>query len=317
MKVFDRQLNEVSTVTGGFGGINDFEWYPWMNWGERSGCCFATVSKNLPIQLWEIKEEPEACSTVVRSSWVAKDHLDQVSTCHSVTVSPEGKFIVAGGKASIWCFDITRPGGYSLIPRSTISNRKRKDGQTGIISNITFRNDTSNVFAACSFDNSISIYDLRSLQNDAGEKTSSCLSFLGHSFGCSQAKFLSDGWSLVSMGRKERCFKIWDIRKLGDEINCPVVTVILPYTVPSNQRIYFDTDRDDSIVIGSGPNLMRFKNNTQEVLVSGTSIVSSASVNSAQVIAFTEGSRPRRYIDDDDDDDDSSSDGNIFRINIL
>ncbi len=305
VKVYDRQFIEVSGINRRYGGFNDFEWYPWMNWEEGKNCCFVSVSKNLPIEFWTIKSDNSETSTepLVRSSWTAKDHLDQISTCYSVSISPEGQYVVAGGQASLWCFDITRPGGESLIARSTASSRKRKDGQTGVISNICFRKDSSNVFSACSFDGTIGIYDLRSIQHSSEEKIDSCGIFKTHKYGASQSKFLNDGWSLVTVGRKENILKIWDLRKLGQGEVFPVTSILLE-GYNNNQRIYFDSSKDDSVIAGSGAALYRFRNSNREILTRADSTISSVTVASDDgAIAYSEGSRTNRfYIDSDSED---------------
>ena len=314
IQIYDQSLSEISGIGCRYGGFNDYDWYPWMNWSESSGCCFVTTSRNLPVELWNVSSDENSCSSV-RSTWTAKDHLDQVSTCFSVAISPEGKYVVTGGQSSLWCFDITRPGCDSLIPRSTISSRKCKDGQNGIISNIAFRRDSSNVFAACSFDGSIGIYDLRSLQQSQVEHAAACAFFKAHQFGSSQSKFLMDGWSLVSIGRKENVLKFWDIRKLNEDDFSPVTAVVLPFMQRTNQRIYFDSSFDDSVFIGAGNNLLRIKDGVHETLTQSDSTISSVSIALDDgCIAYSQGSRGVRQ--DFNDDDDLKEIIQPFQINI-
>lgn len=280
MECLNAELEFIRTFPGNLNGYNDFEWFPWMNGAEDSSCCFVSVSKDLPIQMWSTR------TGQLRSSWTAKDHLDQVSTCNSVSISPDGRYVVGGGQARLWCFDITRPGSESLIPTSTISSKKANDGQSGIISNISFRKDSTNVLAAASFDGFLGVYDLRANRGSFESKVESCVLFKAHKYGASQSAFLSDGWSLVSTGRRDGLVHIWDLRMPGEGPRRTFSTE----SCSTNQRIYFDVTRDDQIFIGSGKQIQKLKSEAFEVVHQGIATVSSVSISNCGIV-FTQGSR--------------------------
>lgn len=254
-----------------------------MTGSEDSSCCFVSVSKDLPIQMWNTR------SGELRSSWSAKDHLDQVATCYSVSISPDGRFVVGGGQARLWCFDITRSGSESLMPTSTISSKKANDGQSGIISDIKFRKDSSNVFSAASFDGFVGVYDLRANLGSCESKIESCALFKAHKYGASQSAFLSDGWSLVSNGRRDGIVHVWDLRMLD---NGPSRTFNTEGTF-TNQRIYFDINSNDEIFIGSGKRIVKLKSEVieaHEAIHQSTATISSVSISNSW-ITYTQGSR--------------------------
>lgn len=246
---FDKEDNFTfeKDIQGHFSGFNDFEWYPWMNESLPGSDLFVSVSKDLPIQLWSSGEGK------VISSWIAKDHLDQVANCLSVSFSPDGQRVLCGGSDKMWLFDFNRPGNHVIS--NYYSEKKSKSGLRGLISNLNFRFDNTGVFAAASFKGTIGIYDYRSME-------SPCCVFNAHRNGTSQIKFLGDGWSLISAGRRDSSLKKWDLR-MNSFID-PVMEFKLPEINRTSQRIFFDIS-GIRLMTGSTQNLIDFNLESGEI----------------------------------------------------
>ena len=291
-KYINGQFSFDKEIKGHYAGFNDFEWYPWMSESLPGSDLFVSSSKDLPIQLWSSGEGK------VVSSLTAKDHLDQVANCLSVTFSPDGQNILCGGLDRMWLFDFNRPGDHVKSEYSI--EKKTKSGFRGLISNLNFRFDNTGVFAAASFKGTVGIFDYRSID-------SPCCVFNAHRNGTSQAKFLSDGWSLISAGRRDEALKKWDLR-----MNSLVMEYKLPQSIRSNQRIYFDVS-DKSVITGSNEDIVEFELETGEISKSTHmgNVVTSVSANS-NITAFSTGTRNFCFEDEAIDNDNVSVNGIFF-----
>ncbi|KAI7889516.1 WD40-repeat-containing domain protein [Mucor mucedo] len=131
-------------------------------------------------------------------------------------------------------FDVHRPGPDSKkLP--TITKRKSKKGQKGIISCLDFCPDYSGLYAAGSYSQSIGIYD--ETNNEL------CLKLTGFEGGTTQVKFSKDGTLLFSASRHSNDILCWDIRDSANilfQLNRPGKT---------NQRISFDMDATGKYLI--------------------------------------------------------------------
>ena len=275
MKVSKRTEDGIcfqKDIQGHLAGFNDFEWYPWMSEALPGSDLFVTSSKDLPIQLWSSGEGK------VISSWTAKDHLDQVANCLSVTFSPDGQSVLCGGLDKLWLFDFNRPGD-SVINQYSCE-KKAKSGLRGLVSNLNFRFDNTGVFAAASFKGSVGIYDYRSIE-------SPCCVFGAHRNGTCQVKFLKDGWSLISAGRRGASLKKWDLR-MNSFID-PVMEFKMPEINRTSQRIYFDTVDNNRLMTGSARNLVEFDLGTGEIMnsINFDNVVSSVSCKNDAVLVST------------------------------
>ena len=276
------ELELMGKLKGHLSGFNDFDWYPWMNSNLEGSDIFLTSSKDLPLQLWSRNEGKVICS------WTAKDHLDQVANCLSVTFSPDGQKVLSGGEGKIWLFETGRPGENSISQYSTSQNKKSITGQKGIISCLNFRFDNTGVFASGSFKGSIGIYDLRSIEL----KGDVCCVFKAHKNGVSQVKFLNDGWSIISSGRRDDTLKKWDLRML-QEMDSPVSEYKSAHYTKTNQRIFFDSDMTN-LYTGFHNSLIKFDLRSGEIIDSSClgSTVSSVSLdNKCGILAASTGTR--------------------------
>lgn len=292
-----RNLEYTSKFNSHMSGFNDFDWYPWMNSSLEGSDLFLTSSKDIPIQLWSSGEGKVICS------WTAKDHLDQVANCLSVSFLPDGHKICAGGVDKIWLFDTNRPGSNSICDFQTIQSKKCKSGQRGIISCLNFRFDDTGVFAAGSFKGSVGVYDSRTLSDR--NSFAFCL-FDAHRNGVSQVKFLNDGWSIVTAGRRDGTLKKWDLRMMQEVAasKIPVTGYTIKEPVRTNQRIYFDILNDGKLIAGGRNSFVEFETSTGEI-INETSIgntVSSVSIGKETILAVSSGCR-RFEIEDSDSDE--------------
>ena len=111
-------------------------------------------------------------------------------------------------------------------------NRKSHEGQSGPVSSLDCRKDSSGLIVAGTFNGSIGIYDPR--ESASIERVMVIPS--AHEQGISQVKFSEDGWYVYSAARKEQYIKKWDLRN-GKDITC-----YGPRENCTNQRLYFDND---------------------------------------------------------------------------
>lgn len=240
------EVEEIRSIPGHFGGFNDFDWYPWMNDEYQGTDLFIAASKDLPIQLW-------SCSgAAIKGSWFPKDDLDQLSNCSALKFGSDGSKIIAAGDSKLWIFDANRPGADPIHKLNTSSKNLGDERQTGKLSHVTVRKDTSEVFAVGSFNGYVGIYDFR-----VGSMNSHGI-FKSHDFGVSQAEFLSDGWTIISSGRRDEFIKSWDIRMIKSYGFNYTKSYHLKSYEPTNQRIYFDISHSRSIVTGSSCELLEF-----------------------------------------------------------
>lgn len=310
MMTFKQRNNELETtrrINGHMSGFNDFDWYPWMNLSLHGSDLFLTSSKDLPIQLWNSSEGKVKCS------WTAKDHLDQVANCLSVSFSPDGQKIASGGKDKIWIFDTNRPGDNALCEFQTIPKKKSKSGQRGLISCLNFRYDDTGVFSAGSLKGSVGVYDSRTLSDR--NSSAFCL-FEAHKNGVSQLKFLNDGWTILTAGRRDKTLKKWDLRMI--QSNDPISEYIVNEPTRTNQRLYFDTSGEGKLFTGSSESLLEFDILSGELLkemrVGNT--VSSVSMASSEKLAYSTGCR-KFQIDDSESEDQETIILNTISIKMV
>lgn len=70
--------------------IYDYAWWPHMNSMHPNTCCFVSTSKDQPIHLWD------AFNGKLRASYIAKNHVDEVSSAYCLGFSPDGMQLIGG-----------------------------------------------------------------------------------------------------------------------------------------------------------------------------------------------------------------------------
>lgn len=201
--------------------IYDTKWYPFMNAAEPASCCFATSSRDHPIQLWDTAGS-------LRCSYTGYDRFDELDPAQCLSFNSSGDRLYAGSDRMIRWFDVSRPGKfYTDLP--TCKTRRDFMGQKGIISCLGFNPDMSKAYAAGSFANSVCVYaeDVRGCVldiRDVGVGGVTCL------------KWSPCGNRLWIGGRHHPDIACWDVRKLTKELGR------VSRTLESNQRMKFDLD---------------------------------------------------------------------------
>ncbi|CAN1120206.1 Telomerase Cajal body protein 1 [Linum perenne] len=143
--------------------------------------------------------------------------------------------IYAGYNKCIRVFNVHRPG-RDFVQHSTLKGNK--EGQTGVISSISFSPHHGGMLATGSFSQSTAIYREDTIELlyllQFIEKTiwNSCISYMDK-----KVQFSNDGNYLYTGGRKDPYIMCWDVRKAVE-----VVYKLYRSSAQTNQRIYFDVD---------------------------------------------------------------------------
>ncbi|KAF5728641.1 telomerase Cajal body protein 1 [Tripterygium wilfordii] len=207
-------------VVDGGESIYDFCWYPYMSASDPVTSVFATTSRDHPIHLWD------ANSGLLRCTYRAYDAVDEITAAFSIAFNPAGTKIFAGYNKSVRIFDLHRPG-RDFQQHSTLQGNK--EGQTGIISAISFCPTHTGMLATGSYSQTTAIYS---------EDNMELLYVLhGQEGGITQVQFSKDGNYLYTGGRKDPYIMCWDVRKAVE-----VVYKLYRSSEHTNQRIAFDIE---------------------------------------------------------------------------
>lgn len=209
--------------------VYDYCWYPCMTSLQPETCCFVSTCRSHPVHMWD------AFDGQLRCSYRPHDHLDELITPHSLAFSLDGSKLYCGFNKLIKTFHITRPG----KDCQTRQTKGKLGGQTGIISCFAMNPDDK-MFAAGSYSKTIGLY------------SPSCPSAIcvlhGQASGVTQLMYSSDGSKLFSGGRKDNQILCWDVRKLNEVLFC------MNRDVTTNQRMYFDIDRENKFLVSGNQN---------------------------------------------------------------
>ncbi|XP_077986818.1 telomerase Cajal body protein 1-like [Glandiceps talaboti] len=220
----------LTTVVGEL--VYDYTWYPLMNSTDPTTCSFVSSSRGHPIQMWD------AFTGELRCTYRAFDHLDEMTTPHSVAFSLDGNMIYSGFNKMIRVFNTDRPG-RQCEDRPT---HVKKMGQAGIISCIAMNPQQTDMYAAGSFSKSVGVYSEKAAKNKI------VYLLQGHQGGVTHLKFSPDGNLLYSGGRKDPEILCWDLRNPG------VVLYKMVRNADTNQRMYFDIDSTGQFIVSGNDN---------------------------------------------------------------
>ncbi|CAI9736796.1 telomerase Cajal body protein 1-like [Octopus vulgaris] len=209
------------------GTIYDYCWYPGMSSASPDTCCLASTSKNNPVHLWD------AFTGELRCTYRAYDQADEITSAHSLAFSLDGNKLFCGFNKMLRIFDVSQPGRF-CTEQATYS-KKRKNGQSGIISCIAPSPVDMSLYAAGSYSKEIAFYTTSS-------ESMLCM-LKGHKGGVTHIMFSSDGTKLYSGGRKDPEILCWDLRDPG------TVLYVATRQVETNQRIYFDLSHSGQYLI--------------------------------------------------------------------
>ncbi|XP_069776070.1 telomerase Cajal body protein 1 isoform X2 [Narcine bancroftii] len=165
--------------------IYDYCWYPLMSSMASETCFLASSSRDNPIHIWD------AFYGDLRATFRPYNHLDELTSAHSLCFTPDGSQLFCGFDKMVRVFETTRPG-RECEKRPTMA---KKQGQAGIISCIAFSPE-QDLYACASYSKTVGLYS-----RDEG----SVLSLLqGHQGGVTHVVFSPDGNLLYTGGRKLR-----------------------------------------------------------------------------------------------------------------
>lgn len=198
--------------------IYDYCWYPKVNSLDADTCFLASSSRDNPIHVWD------AFYGEVRGSFRPYNHLDELTTAHSLCFSPDGSQLYCGFDKIVRVFYTDRPG-RDCEERPTLV---KKQGQSGIISCFSF-SPCQSVYACGSYSRCAGLYSCQ-------DGTLLALLPTRHHGGLTHLLFSPDGNYLYTGGRKDPEILCWDLREPGK------VVFSLKRNVATNQRIYFDLD---------------------------------------------------------------------------
>ncbi|GCB82000.1 hypothetical protein scyTo_0023049 [Scyliorhinus torazame] len=197
--------------------IYDYCWYPPMSSLAPETCFLASSSRDNPIHIWD------AFYGDLRATFRPYNHLDELTSAHSLCFTPDGTQLFCGFEKMVRVFETSRPG-RDCEKRPTLA---KKQGQTGIISCIAFSPE-HDVYACASYSKTVGLYS-----RDKG----TVLTILqGHQGGVTHVIFSPDGNLLYTGGRKDPEILCWDLRQPGK------VLFSMLRSATTNQRMYFDLD---------------------------------------------------------------------------
>lgn len=197
--------------------IYDYCWYPAMSSMAPETCFLASSSRDNPIHVWD------AFYGDLRATFRPYNHLDELTSAHSLCFTPDGTQLFCGFDKMVRVFETSRPG-RECEKRPTLA---KKQGQTGIISCIAFSPD-HDLYACASYSKTVGLYS-----RDEGI----ALTILqGHQGGVTHVAFAPDGNLLYTGGRKDPEILCWDLRQPGK------VLFSMIRSATTNQRMYFDLE---------------------------------------------------------------------------
>ncbi|XP_041034930.1 telomerase Cajal body protein 1 [Carcharodon carcharias] len=197
--------------------IYDYCWYPVMSSMAPETCFLASSSRDNPIHIWD------AFYGDLRATFRPYNHLDELTSAHSLCFTPDGAQLFCGFDKMVRVFETSRPG-RECEKRPTLV---KKQGQTGIISCIAFSPE-HDLYACASYSKTVGLYS-----RDKGI----VLTILqGHQGGVTHVMFSPDGNLLYTGGRKDPEILCWDLRQPGK------VLFSMLRSATTNQRMYFDLD---------------------------------------------------------------------------
>ncbi|KAM9400695.1 LOW QUALITY PROTEIN: telomerase Cajal body protein 1-like [Salvelinus alpinus] len=196
------------------GTIYDYCWYPKMSSLDPDSCFIAGSSRDNPVHIWDAFNG---------DSFRPYNHLDELTTAHSLCFSPDGSQLYCGFDKTVRVFYTDRPG-RDCEERPTIV---KKQGQCGIISCMAF-SPCQSVYACGSYSRTAGLYSCQD---------GSLLALLPprHHGGITHLAFSPDGHYLYTGGRKDPEILCWDLRDPGK-------VLFSLKKVATNQRINFDLD---------------------------------------------------------------------------
>lgn len=268
--------------------VRSYAWYPHMKSNDPASCCFAGVSRDQPVHLYD------AYTGEIRATYRPYNRLDELESPTTLCFSNNGQQIVTGGFRSermLQIFDLNQPGRDASANLKLGKTKRSKDGQKGLVSALC-SSSAINLLAVGTYSpGSIYLYDARAQSTQVAEVVISGTCVVGHGKshsrkrkhfvhdgdddedavdfsaakikwlqnrargGVTQVEFSQDGMSLFSSSRRSNAILQWDLRKLTSSTFCPCLTSFETDN-DTNQRIGFSL-HDDYLYAAGRDNCIR------------------------------------------------------------
>ncbi|CAI5708497.1 unnamed protein product [Hyaloperonospora brassicae] len=301
----DNTQSRTSLLQANDGGtVYDYAWYPFMSSADPSSCLFVSSSQDHPVHLWD------AYTGGLRATYRAFDHLDELTSAHSVAFNATGTKLFAGFDRMIRFFDLSQPG-RDFCARPLSRTRRSRQGQRGLISTLHFNPDHSKIYAAGSYGGMTCVYT-----EDEGEELLALCDHDGR--GIAQVRFSPCGRFLYTSARCDARIHCWDIRATNEILHT------FNRVADTNQRLEFDLHCGGRyLAAGSRTGrMMLYDVVTGELLdetirlpdcVNGVSFFPDAS---RAIVAVCSGQRHFDLPDDTDNDDNDDNDGSVSQADV-
>ncbi|MGK3760761.1 MAG: hypothetical protein ACI8RD_013079 [Bacillariaceae sp.] len=145
--------------------VRAYTWYPHMKSSDPATCCFAAVSRDSPVHLYD------AYDGSIRASYCPYNGLDEMESPTTLCFVENGTKLVTGGLKTdrlLHIFDINRPGRDHVPPTLKLGKTRRsKDGQKGLVSAMAYSEHRGVIAVGTYSPGSIYLYDLRTYSKSA------------------------------------------------------------------------------------------------------------------------------------------------------
>lgn len=201
--------------------VFDYCWFPKMSSTMPESCCFATTSRDQPLQLWD------AFTGGRFASYAGYGDSEELETATAVAFGHDCSRIYGGYNGLVRVWDVAVPGRSCRKVQLFRRAHSVASGQKGLVSSI---DSCVHGVAVGSFSGSIAVYD-----DNMGSGVILGMHDGGHSAGVTQVKWSARCSQVVAAGRRDKSLSVWDVRMGAGQ---PVM--LLPRDSSTNQRILFD-----------------------------------------------------------------------------
>lgn len=231
LRVFDTPLDDAYTPSlrprtfPQPDAIHSTLWYPTASLYSPETFCFISSVRDAPVRLVDAQDGR------IRGTYPIIDHRERFIAPHSLCFNPTITRLYCGHENAIEVLDFANPGYDTMERLKTVSTRREKGGQRGIISTLAFCPDYSGLFAAGSFSGTVSLYS----EDTGGTPVQHLKGVIGG--GVTQVAFhpLNPQVMFVA-SRRSSVIQVFDTRDTTHP------TGELKREGQTNQRLWFDVD---------------------------------------------------------------------------
>ncbi len=204
--------------------VFDYCWFPKMSSALPESCCFATTSRDQPLQLWD------AFTGGRFASYAGYGDSEELDTATSVAFGHDCSRIYGGYNGVVRIWDVAVPGRSCRKVQLFRRAHAVASGQKGLVSSM---DSSEHGVAVGSFAGTVAVYD----HNIGGGTILGAhgSSSGGAKIGVTQVKWSARCSQVIAAGRRDENLSVWDARMGGVQ---PLMT--LPRCSATNQRVLFD-----------------------------------------------------------------------------